>query len=1504
MISILFIIIKIGIFQYINSIELNLKKTHAFSLSNGNVFILHEDGVNVYNYNFTICLYSYDFDGIKLIPINVSNKYISIIQCSDSNQYVVTFIYKKIYIFSNRGEYLFNVQNLDSYFLDFITIEPIYEKISFLYYNNQNNVYQFFLTYTNNEAKLRIIKFGINMICRSFQLQNNIFYNEENITSSNCQIMIDNNSSHILSCFYTKQRESYMFAALFDIEDNITKLYDIDIKSESMILIPVKLIESLVSKNKGIALISYIYYSIKSEFLIFNVNNKKIISSYLNMECDYDRLTFTNYFKYSDLYLYSCKKNNIINIISFPDIENIGTPYMLNIKYEGILNITNYQLVFLPYKNRYILIIYSFCNESNSHLFENIEIYSPNYKEPSNNPESDFFYTSTSPFTSIPIENNDIIKTNPDAYSTIQSIIPTIIESTFPTTSIQKNIPSSSPLSTVTKFLITSSLKMNTTTPIVTTLNAQTAIPNSISTSSLSKASSNILTTNQKSKTTIISAPTLFSSVPSKISTSISSSLPLKKDTNIPFTSIFKTDTNIPFTSTFKINTSIPFISTFTADTGIPFSSTFKTNTSIPFISTFKADTSIPFTSIFKVDTSIPFSSSFKATTSIPFTSTFKIESTVPLKIESSNPLKIETTVFPISQPKLKTTIPQIIDSTILYKSNDIQTYFTTPSLSLINGNSPQITPSIHCPIKCSSCNIEGLCIKCNIEEKYYPVINSGDGYYECYNEEKAKSSGYFFNKETEYYEPCFSRCKTCNYKGNNKQNNCTSCKNGFRFRPDEKNYTNCVVKCDYYYYINIFNQYFCTESNQCPIEVSLLIRDKGQCVDSCSKDNEYIYQFNYECFKECPEDTIKNEINICEVKNKKKCYLYSDNLLNSNFNSLESNNFNTLIKRYITGFNDTDLHVDFYLSQNYTITIYKSMECLKELETISSIIDFGDCYKSVQQAYNLENRSLIILISDFFDNKKLTETHFYFFDPDTGNTLSIEKACKNQVLTVEKSLTYYPEINIENAKFFENQDINIFNSSDIFYNDLCFYFESPNGKDVPLKERILIFYPNVTLCEDGCKDIGVNLTSMKAICECTLRDLLNEAKDATKLLGLDFSGLVDSLSIDVVKCYKTVFQYKYFIKCYGGFLCLILIVLQTICVIVAYKVSIYDLRKNAFWLVQNYTNILQSQDLVSFPPKKRKRSSTKLDNSDNSEILKSKMSQKSFKSPLINKSQKEILEKLNKTRIHRKRTITIFKERKRNKLTSSMKANTIYPNLEENKDINLKEYLKTSMDDLDYDEALEKENRSFFKMIADRLIIKQVFINLFYNSNWIIPRSIKFIFFIVRIDLYFVVNAVFYNEEYIRYLYYSEEEVTFLSFVPKSLNRIIYTSVVSSVLDFIISLLFPTENKIKKILIRKKNNIKAMKIKIFFSVKNIINNYISFIFLSYALTIVSWYYITCFNNVYPNLKVEWIKSSLFIIIVMQLLSFIECILFSFLRFISLKCKSERLYRISSYFSG
>ena len=72
-------------------------------------------------------------------------------------------------------------------------------------------------------------------------------------------------------------------------------------------------------------------------------------------------------------------------------------------------------------------------------------------------------------------------------------------------------------------------------------------------------------------------------------------------------------------------------------------------------------------------------------------------------------------------------------------------------------------------------------------------------------------------------------------------------------------------------------------------------------------------YQFNYEFYNKCPNDTIQDEDLICRLEDKKKCYLYNDFFLNVNFEELEYNHFDIYIKRYINGFEDTDFHLDFY---------------------------------------------------------------------------------------------------------------------------------------------------------------------------------------------------------------------------------------------------------------------------------------------------------------------------------------------------------------------------------------------------------------------------------------------------------------------------------------------------------------------------------------------------------------------------------------------------------------
>ena len=67
-------------------------------------------------------------------------------------------------------------------------------------------------------------------------------------------------------------------------------------------------------------------------------------------------------------------------------------------------------------------------------------------------------------------------------------------------------------------------------------------------------------------------------------------------------------------------------------------------------------------------------------------------------------------------------------------------------------------------------------------------------------------------------------------------------------------------------------------------------------------------------------------------------------------------------------------------------------------------------------------------------------------------------------------------------------------------------------------------------------------------------------------------------------------------------------------------------------------------------------------------------------------------------------------------------------------------------------------------------------------------------------------------------------------------------------------------------------------------------------------IDLLVFYYANCFNNVYPNLQKEWIKSSVFIMIFMQLLSMLTGLIVALIRLIAFKCKSERIYKIKDLF--
>ena len=84
---------------------------------------------------------------------------------------------------------------------------------------------------------------------------------------------------------------------------------------------------------------------------------------------------------------------------------------------------------------------------------------------------------------------------------------------------------------------------------------------------------------------------------------------------------------------------------------------------------------------------------------------------------------------------------------------------------------------------------------------------------------------------------------------------------------------------------------------------------------------------------------------------------------------------------------------------------------------------------------------------------------------------------------------------------------------------------------------------------------------------------------------------------------------------------------------------------------------------------------------------------------------------------------------------------------------------------------------------------------------------------------------------------------------------------------------------------------------------KNIKKRYNAFIIISYILNIFILYYVFCFNNIYIHSKIEWIKSSIFIIVIMQLLPILICLLETIIRFIGIKAKSEKIFKLSLYLS-
>ena len=463
------------------------------------------------------------------------------------------------------------------------------------------------------------------------------------------------------------------------------------------------------------------------------------------------------------------------------------------------------------------------------------------------------------------------------------------------------------------------------------------------------------------------------------------------------------------------------------------------------------------------------------------------------------------------------------------------------------------------------------------------------------------------------------------------------------------------------------------------------------------------------------------------------------------------------------------------------------------------------------------------------------------------------------------------------------------YNSSSEYYNDICYSYTTENKTDIILKDRRKEYFDNnLSLCENNCTYKGYNNNTKKVLCECYIKikfPLVSEIiinKD--KLLN-NFIDIKNTININVMKCFYTLFTREGLIKNIGNYILIIIIIFSIILCILFRMKGYYKLKKDIDEIVIknkivygdkekliNYKNNNNNENHLNI--KKRKRNEKKniykiTDSISNKSKL--KLSLKNSKKTYIESSQKNILYNSYKKIL-----------KKKEKILNNNKLNI-------NDNNNFNDY---EINNLNYNDAIQFDKRTYFQYYFSLLKTKHIIIFSFYTYNDYNSKIIKINLLLFSFSLYLTINSLFFNDATMHKIYEDQGSFDFIYQIPK----IIYSSMISSIINLTIKYFSLSEKNILEIKKEKNNIIKKKENVLIYLLKK----FIIFFILLFIFLIIFWYYISCFCAVYKNTQIYLIKDTLTSFSLSLLYPFILNLLLGLFRIPSLKyINRECLYKSS-----
>jgi len=228
-------------------------------------------------------------------------------------------------------------------------------------------------------------------------------------------------------------------------------------------------------------------------------------------------------------------------------------------------------------------------------------------------------------------------------------------------------------------------------------------------------------------------------------------------------------------------------------------------------------------------------------------------------------------------------------------------------------------------------------------------------------------------------------------------------------------------------------------------------------------------------------------------------------------------------------------------------------------------------------------------------------------------------------------------------------------------------------------------------------------------------------------------------------------------------------------------------------------------------------------------------------------------------------------------------------------KKLELKDF---EINSLDYEEAIKLDKRKFYEYYFSLVKYNHPFTFSFgpfldYNS-----RIIKIFLFFCSFSLDFTINTFFFNDDTMHKIYDDKGKYNFLYQIP----QILYSSIISRIIDSIIKILAISQDNIVEIKQEKEN--KDLDKKYQRLMRKLKFKFILFFIITFIILALFWYYITCFCGIYVNTQIHLIKDSVISFSIGLLYPFGFYLIPGILRIFALKTENRNgkcLYKCSSF---